>query len=60
MRQNLSKMLRTVGEAATAVQELKHQRMEWRVQAWKEQIEEAGLAWEEITGEIPRIQPTTR
>ena len=59
MRQNLRKMFRTVGEAATAVQQRKHQRMEWRVQAWEEQIEEAGFAWEEITGEIPRIQPTT-
>ena len=59
MRENLSKMLRIVGEAAIAVQERKHQRMERQVQAWKEQIGETGLAWEEITGEVPRIQPTT-
>ena len=57
MRKDLSKMLRIVGEAATAVQDRRHQRMQWRAQAWKEQIQEAGLAWEEITGEIPRIQP---
>ena len=60
MRRNLSKMLQTVGEAATAVQDRKQQRMQWRAQAWKDQIQEAGLAWEEITGEIPRIQPTGR
>ncbi len=58
MRENLGKMLRTFGEAATAVQNRRQQRMQWRVQAWKEQIQEAGQAWEEITGEIPRIQPT--
>ncbi len=60
MRENLGKMLRTVGEAAIAVQDRRQQRMKWRVQAWKEPIQEAGLAWEEITGEIPRIQPTGR
>ncbi len=53
-------MLRTVGEAAIAVQDRRQQRLQWRVQAWKEQIQEAGLAWDEITGEIPRIQPTGR
>ena len=58
MRENLSKMLRTMGEAASAVQDRRAQRMHWRVQAWKDQFQEAGLAWEEITGEIPRIQPT--
>ena len=57
MRGNLGKMLRTVGEAAIAVQDRRQQRMQWRVQAWK-QIQEAGLAWEEITGEIPRVQPS--
>ncbi len=60
MRENLGKMLRTVGEAAIAVQDRRQQRMQWRVQAWQEQIQEAGHAWEEITGEIPRIQPTGR
>ena len=60
MRRNLTKMLRTVGEAAIAVQDRRQQRMQWRVQAWKEQVQEAGLAWEEITGEIPRVQPTGR
>ncbi len=58
MRENLGKMLRTVGEAAIAVQDRRQQRMQWRMQAWKEQIQEAGHAWEEVTGEIPRTQPT--
>ncbi len=56
MRENLSKMLRTMGEAAAAVQDRRQQRMQWRVQAWREQVSEAGLAWEEITGEIPQVQ----
>lgn len=60
MRQSLTKTLRSLGEAATAVQERRQQRMQWRAQAWKEQIQDAGFAWEEITGEIPRIQPTGR
>ena len=59
MRQNLSRMLRTVGEAATAVQERKNQRMQWRVQAWEEEIQEAGLTWKETTGEVPTVQPAT-
>ncbi len=58
MRENLTKMLRTVGEVAASVQERRTRRMQWRVQAWKEQVQEAGLAWEEITGEVPRIQTT--
>lgn len=60
MRQNLSKMLRTLGDAASAVQDRRQQRMQWRAQAWKEQISEAGLAWEEITGEVPQVQATGR
>ena len=55
MRKQLMTLITSLGEAATAVQERRLRRQDWRTEDWRQRFEVRD--WGHITGEIPIVQP---
>ena len=55
MRKHLMAFITALGETATAVQERRQRRQDWRTEEWRERFD--SRQWAHITGELPRIQP---